>query len=259
MSTFSGLNTAYSGLVAQRRALEVTGQNVANANTAGYTRQRADLESVGGPAVPAMYSKYDGAGDGVKVASVSRITDTFLQARAQTEAGKVAAQDATATALARIEDVFPEPSDSALGSTLADTWNAWSDVANNPGDEAPRSALLQQAQTLTGNLNAASKNLSDQWTQQRAELSVTVDEVNVAAKGIAELNLAIRRDTQAGVPANELMDRRDSLVDKLSSLVGATSRPGEDGVVDVYIGGTAIVRGSAADSPPLDGPARLAR
>src|SRR3954451_4865364 len=118
MSTFSGLNTAYSALVAQRRALEVTGQNVANRTPAGSPRQRADLESVGGPAVPAMYSKYDGAGDGVKVASVSRITDTFLQTRAQTEAGKLAAQDAQATALSRIEDVFPEPSDSALGANL---------------------------------------------------------------------------------------------------------------------------------------------
>src|SRR3954471_24912590 len=109
MSTFSGLNTAYSALVAQRRALEVTGQNVANANTAGYTRQRADLEAQGGPAVPAMYSKYDGAGDGVKVVGIERITDQFLQARAQAEAGKLSSIDAQATALSRIEDVFPEP------------------------------------------------------------------------------------------------------------------------------------------------------
>ncbi|NHC16267.1 flagellar hook-associated protein FlgK [Motilibacter deserti] len=257
-STFSGLNTAYSALVAQRRALETTGQNVANVNTPGYTRQRANLEAQGGPAVPAMYSKYEGAGDGVKVVGVDRITDTFLQSRAQNEAAKLASQQTIATSLSRIEDVFPEPSDSALGSNLADTWNAWADVANSPGDEAPRSALLQQAQTLTGNINAASKNLSDQWSQQRDELSVTVDEVNVAAKGIAELNLAIRRDTQAGVPANELKDRRDALVDKLASLVGATGRQGEDGVVDVYLGGTAIVRGADADALRLEGPTKLA-
>ena len=82
MSDFSGLRLALTALEAHKRGLEVAAQNVANANTEGYSRQRVDLVAIGAPAVPALWSKFDGDGGGVKVEDVTRFRDAFLEIRA---------------------------------------------------------------------------------------------------------------------------------------------------------------------------------
>ena len=98
MSTFSGISTALSSLIAQRTALDVAGQNVANANTDGYTRQRADLGAVSTVQVASMFSTGDGVGSGVRVTSISRATDPFLDAklRSQTSGASYLAARASA-------------------------------------------------------------------------------------------------------------------------------------------------------------------
>src|SRR6266480_2923594 len=83
--TFGGLSIALSALTAQRRGLDVTGQNIANANTDGYSRQRVDLQATGGSPVPATFAVWDGTGSGVTVADVSRLRDAFADARARSE------------------------------------------------------------------------------------------------------------------------------------------------------------------------------
>src|SRR5215813_3586024 len=85
MSMFAGLNTALTALYAQRRGLDVTGQNIANANTEGYSRQRVDLRAVGGPVTPSVYATTDGIGQGVEVADVQRLRDVFLESRGRAE------------------------------------------------------------------------------------------------------------------------------------------------------------------------------
>ena len=85
LSSFSGLNTALSALQAQRRGLDLTGQNIANANTEGYTRQRLNLQAVGGSTVPAIYSVSSDVGGGVTVHDVSRVQDAFLEAQGRAE------------------------------------------------------------------------------------------------------------------------------------------------------------------------------
>ena len=90
MSTFSGLNTATTALWAQRRSLDVTGQNIANATTEGYSRQRVELRALGGSAVPAFYSTSPGIGEGVSADTVTRIRDAFLEGRGHLERGNAA-------------------------------------------------------------------------------------------------------------------------------------------------------------------------
>lgn len=251
-STFSGLNTAYSALVAQRRALEVTGQNIANVNTPGYTRQRATMESQGAPAVPALHSRYEGAGDGVKVTDIERITDTFLVNRQQAERGKLGAAEERSATLKRIEDVLTEPSDTGIADALDNVFDGLDNVAKGT-DNAPRAALLASAGALTDDLNDASASLDADWRNLHGNLTTVVEEVNTAAASISELNLAIRRDVQSGIPANELLDRRDALVLKLSDLVGATAKQRENGMVDVVVGTTALVSGISASKIAVAG------
>ena len=255
MSTFSGLSTALSALYAQRRGLDVTGQNVANANTEGYSRQRPVLEAVGAPVTPAFFSTYEGAGGGVDVADVQRLRDAFLEVRGQTEHGRMAFLAERSDALARVEDLLAEPGDTALQEQLADFWNGWQDVANSPGDPAARSQLLQRAGTLVDTLHAADTALRTSWTATRTELRALVDEVNTTAANVADLNVAIKRNVQIGSPASELRDRRDVLVMRLAELTGAATRASDDGTLDVFLGGTTLVRGASSAALQVGGAA----
>ncbi|MFW3170452.1 flagellar hook-associated protein FlgK [Geodermatophilus sp. CPCC 206100] len=241
MSTFGGLNTATTALWAQRRGLDVTGQNIANVNTEGYSRQRVDLRAMGGIAVPAIYSVSSGVGSGVSADQVNRIRDVFLEGRAQTEYAATAQLTAEAGAYEMVEQALREPGDTGIQSQLSDVWAAWGDVANHPTDGAARSQLLQRLGTLVGGFQAARSEMDGQWGQTQENLVALVDEVNAVAGDVAKLNDAIRRSSLNGKPANELADQRDALVLRLSEAVGATARPTDDGGITVFVGGVTLV------------------
>jgi flagellar hook-associated protein 1 FlgK len=253
VSTFSGLSTALTSLYAQRRGLDVTGQNIANANTDGYSRQRVNFESVGAPAVPALWSTYRGAGSGVAATDIERLRDVFLESRARTEQQKLAHLTGRQDTLAGIERSFREPGDTGLQSQLSELWSSWHDVANQPGDLAARAQLLERTATVGDSIRQAHASLDAMWGAGREQMETTVAAVNAAAANVAELNQAILRSNQAGIPSNELADKRDLLVMQLADLVGATGRAGADGTIDVYLGGTALVRGSQVEELTVTG------
>ena len=257
MSTFSGISTALSALYAQRRGLDVTGQNIANVNTEGYSRQRAGLSSIAASSTASLWSVGDSVGGGVTMESVDRMRDMFLEARARSEHARSAFLDSRKASLQDVERVITEPSDQGIAAQLNDLWVGFDDVANHPGDGAPRNQLLQRAATVAGTLSASSNALSRQWDAQREQLDGLVSEVNVAAAGVAELNQAIIRATQSGLPSNELADRRDVLSQQLAELTGAVGRTGDDGALDIYLDGTALVRGGVAEKLTVTGAHRL--
>jgi flagellar hook-associated protein 1 FlgK len=257
VTTFSGLSTALTGLQAARRGLDVTGQNIANANTDGYTRQRVQQQSIGAPATPALWSTYEGAGGGVDVTDIQRLNDDFLTARVRAESATLGELTGRQSTMAAVESVFGEPGDTGVASQLADLWSAWHDVANRPGDLAARSQLLSRTDTVADGLRAAYTKLDTQWSSTREQLTVAIDQVNTTAANVAELNQAILRSTQAGIPVNELKDKRDQLIDSLASATGAVARAGADGTVDVYLGGVALVRGAQAEQLAVTGAASM--
>ncbi|HLM06153.1 MAG TPA: flagellar hook-associated protein FlgK [Blastococcus sp.] len=246
MSTFSGLNTATTALWAQRRALDVTGQNIANVNTEGYSRQRIDLQAIGGSVVPAFFSTGTGIGSGVNADEVLRIRDAFLEGRGHTEHANTARLTVENEAYELVMQAYREPGDTGVQSLLSDMWSGWEDVANQPQDEAARGQVLKRLETLVGGIHFSQASLGAQWTQSREALDVLVADVNAAATSVAELNQAIKRAVQSGLPANDLSDKRDVLVMKLADQVGATVRHQDDGVVDVLVGGMTLVAGSTA-------------
>ena len=252
MSTFSGLNAATTALWANRRALDVTGQNIANVNTEGYSRQRVDLQAIGGSVVPAFYSTSPGIGSGVSADNVTRIRDAFLEGRGHIETANSARMTVEVDAYGLVEQAFREPGKTGIQSLLSDVWNGWEDVANNPKDDAARAQVLQQLGTLVGGIHFSQESLGAQWGQTRENLGVLVKDVNASAATIAELNKAIKGAHQSGLPANDLTDQRDLLIMKLAGQVGATVRPGEDGVLDVIVGGMSLVAGSSASKLAID-------
>ncbi|HYN96285.1 MAG TPA: flagellar hook-associated protein FlgK [Pilimelia sp.] len=257
-STFSGLSTALSSLYTQRRALDVTGQNVANANTEGYTRQRVEMQATSATPVPAVHSVHNGAGGGVTVSDVSRLRDSFLESRGRAEHAQASYLSAQQSTFTRLENVFAEPSDTALAAQLGDFWAGWGDVANQPKNEAVRAQLLERGAVVADGLRVAHDALSAQWSSTRVQLDSYASDVNSAADAVALLNQTIMQQKSAGLPSNELADQRDLRLMELAELTGATTASREDGTVDVYVGGSSLVTGGVARHLVVTGARQLA-
>ena len=253
MSLFSTLNTANTALQAQQRAIDVTGQNVANVNTDGYSRQRAEMQSVGGNAVPAFWSVSSDVGSGVDASTVSRIRDAFLEAQAQNEHAdtqSLTVQDASYT---QVQQAFREPGVTGIQSMLSNFWAGFGDIANNATDPGARTQLLQRAQTLSAGLHSTAGSLDQQWAQTRDGLSTLLTDVNATAQSIADLNKSIKGATLSRLDSNSLQDKRDLLVMHLADQIGATSTRMEDGTLTVTVGGISLVSGNDAIALRLTG------
>jgi flagellar hook-associated protein 1 FlgK len=244
---------ALSSLIAQRQALEVAGQNIANANTVGYTRQRASMQAVEALSAPSMYSNQRVAGNGVKVTSIERLGDIFLDARVRSETSGAAFNVGQADVLSRIESTMTEPKDTGVAAKLAQFWADWQDVANSPDNLAARNVLIGDAAALVSQISSGYRAVETQWAQVRTETDALVTEVNTTATAVAHLNEQIRSILVSGGSANELMDQRNLLVTKLSGLVGAEGRERDDGTMDVMVAGNALVRGVVAKEVAVAG------
>lgn len=256
MSTFNGLSTAYTGLSAARAALEVTGQNVSNANTEGYTRQRVD-QSAMAPVSLARYSKQTSLGDGVLVTGVSRLTDAVVSARVQTTASVASYWGTTASALSAVETSLNEPSSNGLSATLSQFWNAWQTMANHPGDGAAAQTLISKGQSLAGALSSGYVAVRSAYAGTYTTTGAQADQVNATAQKIADMNVQIRSLSSSGGNVNTLLDLRDGAVKTLSQLTGATTRNNADGTIDVMVGGNMLVSGVTSRDVKLVGAAAI--
>jgi flagellar hook-associated protein 1 FlgK len=269
-STFSGITTALNALMAHRQSIDVAGQNVANANTVGYTRQRADLTAVSATGHGGLFTKIDAPGWGVQVTSVTRIVDGFVDSRQRDAHASSAFADAVQGAWTGIEQIVNEPSTTGISAQLSDFWASWHDVVNHPDDEATRSQLLSQARTLVDTITTSRSAVDAQFTSSRDQLKAVAQEINGTARSVAELNDRIRTAQATGSQVNEMADQRDQLVLHLSRLAGATARANDDGTVDVLLGGSMLVSGDRATAvqvagannvdnvdPALEGPVHL--
>jgi len=237
MANLSSLNTAFSGLNSQRRVLDVTAHNIANARTEGYHRQRADLQSLGRSAVSGVFSGTSQS-YGVDVAGVSRAYDVLLASRAIREESARHASGMTATSMATVEGIFPEPSDLGLAHAMDVFWSSFSDLANDPGSLSARTQLLENAQTLTTSLNRTSGELQAVADSARNRMNTLAAEVNDLADQIGNLNRTISSSFGTNL---DLLDQRDVLMGQMADLTGAVARTGENGTLDVYINGRAVV------------------
>jgi flagellar hook-associated protein 1 FlgK len=244
ISTFAGIETALRGLLAQQQALNVTGHNISNASTAGYTRQTTQLQASNALQVaPGML-----LGTGVDVVSYQRIRDQFLDVQLRAQTMLQGASTATQQGLGQVEGVFNEPSDTGLNSLLGQYWAAWQNVANSPEDVATRQALVESATSLATGFNSVSSQLSTIAAQTATNAQLTLDELNADGADLVSLNTAIFNATAIGNTPNDLLDQRDLVLDKLSQIgnVGVTDLG--DGTIKVTIDGVTLVNGKTGQS-----------
>ncbi|WP_432545911.1 flagellar hook-associated protein FlgK [Kineococcus sp. SYSU DK004] len=256
MSTFSGINQASRALTAAQRAMEVTGQNIANANTPGYSRQRVDqVSSV--VADTGQWARQNVPGDGVQITGISRVADALAAATARQDSATAAEQKTTAGVWTGIEGALGDTGGTGLSKDLADLSAAWNDLANAQGSQAADAAkalVLSRSQTVASTLNSMDSQLSAQFDGLVGQGQAVVDQANEAARRVADLNAVILRASSSGSIPNELLDQRDGYVNQLADLTGARVVQREHGVVDVYVGNGAIVSRDSVEPLRLDAP-----
>ena len=228
MATWTGISTALSSLQAQRVAMDIAGQNIANVNTPGYTRQRVQLSS----------------GLGVDVSAIQRLQSGVLGDRARTEGARLGDLTVNSTVLNELEQVFTEPSASGLASKLDAFWSGFSDVARNPNNAAARIQVVEQAGVLTSWLNDAAQRLTGISTDYKTSLSNLVTSANSYAQEIADLNIAISQSVQGSSDTNSLLDQRSYAATQLSNAVGGTFTVDDANIMRVSLGGNTFVGSS---------------
>ncbi len=237
--TLQGLQTALSGLLAEQAALDTTANNIANANTEGYTRESAVLTTNPAIQIPAISTTTgQGAqlGTGVDVETINRIRDGYLDGAYRNQNSSLSSANTLAESLQQAQGAFAEPSSSSLASQLSSFWSAWSSLAEAPTSEAAKEGVVAAGQQLAQTfkqLSAALTGVEAQASERVSSLTQAGGEIDGYANQIAQLNGQIQLAEAAGQKPNEMLDRRDLLLDKLSTLgqVSTSTEPSGSFVV----------------------------
>ena len=235
-----GLEIGKRALLSQQLSLNLTGHNIANANTPGFTRQQAIL----GTTSP-LNLAFGSVGTGVDIDDIRRLRSIFLDRQYRSETEAMGKWDFLSRTWSQIEAIYCEPDESALSGLLDNFWNSWQDLSSNPESEAARVAVREQGLLLTNSFHHVAHQLSTLRDSLDRDISKMVHEINELATQIADLNQCIVSAELTGGSANDLRDRRDALVDQLSEWANVSVSEEEKGVYSVYLGSMALVEGNS--------------
>jgi flagellar hook-associated protein 1 FlgK len=252
LGLFNTLNLGARSMIAEELGVEVTGQNLANANNAAYTRQTVQLQT----STPTP-SSLGLQGTGVEAASIQQVSNQLINGQIQSEASVGGYWNSQQTALENAQTQLDEflnlSSSSTSSSTTTSTdlsdqlnslFNAFQSVATSPTDSTARQSLINTAQTLASSFNQASQNLSALNSQLNTSVGGDVTSANQLLSDIASLNGQIAKATASGGTANDLVDSREADSENLAKLVNTQTTANSDGTISVSIGGQELVSGS---------------
>ncbi|MDO9353265.1 MAG: flagellar hook-associated protein FlgK [Solirubrobacteraceae bacterium] len=255
ISSFGALQTSLSGLLAHQRQLDVASHNIANADTVGYTRQAVNTTATPGIAIGgASNGATNWLGQGVTVESYQRLRNDFLDVSARTQNMLLGERGAKAEGLSRADAAMGEPSDTGINAKLNELWTSFKTLANTPNDPGARAQVIASAQSLASSLKNVDANLgqiaSDAMSEFNALTTGPGNEIGGYASELAQLNDAIGQATAAGQQPNDMLDRRDLILDKLSSLAQVSVTNEGYGRISVKFGdaATPLVNGSTPTS-----------
>ena len=234
------LSTGSRALLANQMALQTAGNNIANVNTPGYSRQKVIMNTVEGQFTGAGY-----IGNGVTIETIQRNFSDFLTRQATLAGSTQSADSKRFEMLKQIEGIF-ESGSGGLGAAISDMLNAFSDVATAPTDLTARTVVLTRMDETAARMRASSQRLDDLVLNISQELEQKTTAINSLTKNIAAVNGEIVRSTGNGQTPNDLLDQREQLIRELNQYVQTTSIPADDGSVGLVIAGSqSIVLGSS--------------
>lgn len=244
-STFHGLEVSKRGLYAQQSALDTTSHNIANANTDGYTRQRANMEATRGIPAPGMNNTTAPGllGTGVEVSDLQRIRESYLDMQLRTESKHLGYWEARSSGLEKLEVIMNEPSDTGLQKVMDELWKSWQDLAKEPESMSARAVVSQRAIAVAETFQTIMTSLNELQSDLDNVVRVNVIDINSMAQQVANLNKQIADVVPHGYQPNDLYDKRDVLLDKLSKMAEIKVTEAENGMVNVTIEGKELVTG----------------
>ena len=247
-STFSGIELGKRSIMANTDAITTAGHNITNANTEGYSRQRVkikefdplykpDLERLERPGL---------IGQGVDVQSIERIRDELLDKRIVSQSSQESYWSTRSNYYTMIEEIYNEPYDVSIRSNMDKFWESWQELSFDPESKAARQAVVTRGETLTDSINQRWESLDGIAKLIDGDIEATVEQVNSYSRQIAAVSSEIVRSRAMGDNPNDLLDRRDLLVDKLSELINITTETRDDDEFMVHVDGKILVQGSIA-------------
>ncbi|MED4754659.1 flagellar hook-associated protein FlgK [Brevibacillus choshinensis] len=247
-STFHGLEVAKRGIFAQQTALNTTGHNISNANTEGYTRQRANMEATTGIPYPGMFaSKEPGIlGTGVQVTDLQRLREDFLDLQYRNENKTLGYWEQRVDAVNKIEQIMQEPSDTGLQKVMDQMWQAWQDLSKDPTSSSARAVVRERSTALAETFSGIYTHLQTIQNDFDNVVGVKAAEINSLGQQIAHVNKMINDVVPHGYTPNDLYDQRDVLIDKLSKLTDIKVVQADNGMVNVTMEGRDFVTGYAS-------------
>jgi len=248
-STFIGLEMGKRSLITEQTAIKTSGHNISNANTEGYTRQRVTRQTE----IPLYDPSLSRAerpgqiGQGVEVSKIERLRNHFIDDRLMDEKANQGFWKTKNDYLYHIELIHNEPDDKNIRSLMDSFWNSWEELANNPTENSVREVVRERANTLTNSINHTYHQLWEMQKNVNHDIKVKIDEFNDMTESIRQLNVQIKRSENLGDRPNDLYDRRDLLVEKLSKMAGITVGRSDSDEFIVYLGNRHVVQGEHAE------------
>jgi flagellar hook-associated protein 1 FlgK len=237
------LNSGKTSLEANQVALEVAGNNIANVNTEGYSRQEVDLNTI-----PSFSMKGFFIGNGVSADSVQREHDDFMEAQLVSKTAEYGYQNAQTNTLTELERIFPVTDDN-ISSSISDFFDSVQTLSDDPSDQVARNTLLQKGQELSQKFVSTSEELTSLQSNLNLSINSSVEDINDKLEEIASLNTEIQVIELSGQGANGQRDEQEALIRDLSESIGAKTYTAGNGMAALYLpGGLPLVQGTSAMS-----------
>jgi flagellar hook-associated protein 1 FlgK len=244
-STFMGLEIGKRGIHAHQQAQAVTGHNIDNVNTKGYSRQRVEFVPFEPIYLPGLNrAETPGQiGQGVVVERIERIRSELLDKRIVAQSSREGYWDVRDKYVRMMEALYLETGPNSIRGKMDKFWDAWQELSQHSADSEFRSAVLQRGKTLIDGIHNHFNGLKRLQTQADEDIQMTVSRVNDLTHQIAALNEEIQKIKAQGDNPNDLMDRRDLLVDELSSIIDVTVSQKDPDEFMVHTSGHVLVQG----------------
>ncbi len=247
-STFSGIEMGKRSIMAHTDAISTAGHNISNANTEGYSRQRVQMKEFD-PLYRPDLSRPERAGmigQGIDVQSINRVRDEMLDQRITAQQNQESYWDTRSKYYTMIEQIYNEPDEVSVRSNMDKFWESWQELSVNPESQAARQAVVTRGESLTDAIKSKWENLMGVGSLLNSDIDSTVKQINSYADQIAAVNAEIVRSRGVGDNPNDLLDRRDLLVDKLSKLANITTDRRDPDEFMVHLDGRVLVQGGVA-------------
>lgn len=246
-SSFFGIELGKRSLQNFKTALEVTGHNINNVATKGYSRQRVVMRTFDKPLEAPGLNRAERAGQigqGAEITTVERIRDQFIDSKIITELSTDGYWKTKSNYLKQLEAIYNEPGNANLRSDLDAFWDSWQEMASNPTERGTRMVLVERAERINNSINQMFNQMNSMRNNLNSLAENKVNRINDIANSIKDLNTEILKQQVLGQSPNDLLDRRDLLIDELSSLANIDIKSVDPNETIIYIGGRALIQGN---------------